>query len=112
MEDFLTDWQLEFKRWQIETINKNVDILDNIDLETVSGIHQWLSHPSNWKNTDVFIIGWNGLYPWISERHAWKFAPNCKDGKELAEIVLYDRNKRRARHKKNDNVDAREGDED
>lgn len=36
------------------------------ELVNPDDVRRWLSHPSNQKNTRLFIVGWDGTVPWIS----------------------------------------------
>lgn len=99
MNDFLADWQKPFKKWQNDVEHSSSELPDCSNLETVSGMCKWLSHPKNWKKTELLIIGWNGLIPWISYNHAWKLAPGCSEGHDLIMAILSERSRRRTKPK-------------
>lgn len=97
----LTSWQRPFEHWRdIQRLNPT-PLPTEINLDTIEGIEKWLMHPSNWKDTDLYVIGWNGLVPWISANHAWRLAPDCHDRKSLILVVLIERRRRKFRSQDN-----------
>ena len=98
------NWNEEYIAWQHMVEKSPTPLPPDIDLDTLSGLGQWLSHPSNWMNTDLYVIKWNGLIPSISRFHAWKLAPGCPERTGLLGVLLYERKYRRLRpNQKDDN---------
>lgn len=102
MGDYMYDWQEPFKKWQRERERDPGPVPEDADLDTLRGLEAWLTHPANWRKTDLFIVGWEGLVPWLSQSHAWKLAPECNDRQGLLEVILYERRHRRLRGQRKD----------
>jgi hypothetical protein len=60
----------------------------------VADARRWLTHPSNWFESELFIIKWDGLVPRISRRHGQRLLDEPWDD-GLPEVVL--RQQREAR---------------
>ena len=96
-------WQEPYLQWQRER-ERNPGVLSpDLDLDTIAGCREWLSHPSNWMRTELFIIRFEGLLPKISSFHAWKLAPDCGEAKGMIEVVISERRNRRYKPKEDNN---------
>lgn len=103
----IADWQAPYDQWARERERNPGPIPTEPDLDTLAGLREWLSHPANWKKTELFVVGWNGLTPWISSHHAWKLAPDSAHGQSLLEVILWDRRKRKSRPRPDDPEEAK-----
>lgn len=93
--------QEPYREWQRQQENNSGPLLEP-ELDSLAGLGTWLSHPSNWKKTELFIVIWDGTVPSISSSHAWKMAPDCPDRVPLLQVILYERRCRKAKPKKED----------
>jgi hypothetical protein len=66
------------------------------DPANTSELSEWLSHPSNWVDTELDIVRWDGNVPRISSHHAWKLAPGCRDAKGLIEVIAWVQRQRKS----------------
>jgi hypothetical protein len=57
------------------------------NLDTVEKARRWLTHPKNWRKTQLFIIIWDGSIPYISERHGQKMIDEPWDD-SLTQVVV------------------------
>lgn len=90
-----SNWMAPHTAWVSHQRVNATDLPHDLDLDTVDGMREWLSHPSNWVETDLFIIRFDGLSPKISSSHVWKLATGCNEALFLLDVVLADRRNRR-----------------
>ena len=56
------------------------------NLNTIEDARKWLSHPSNWIKSQLFIIKWDGEVPYIEETRARKLE---EDDSVLLSVVRH-----------------------
>lgn len=96
-QEWSDGWRQPFERWATEREREPGPVPDQ-HLDTLSGLARWLSHPSNWVRSDIFVVVWYGLVPKISRSYAWKLAPEAieRHGRGLLESIMWDRQRRQA----------------
>lgn len=92
--DILNDWQIPFRQWA-EQRERNPGPIPQKNILNPRELLDWLSHPSNWFDSHLYIVKYEGLTPKISKHHAWKLAPGCKDRYGLISVVFNCLNRRK-----------------
>lgn len=77
------------------------------NLDTVAKARQWLTHPQNWFKSTLFIIKWDGLVPRIAEHHGQRLVNEPLDN-GLAEVVVTEQRKRRAKKSRGEDLEEKE----
>lgn len=62
------------------------------NLDTIAKARQWLTHPQNWHDTNMFIIKWDGLTPSISKQHGMRLIRETHDDGLPTVVVIEQRN--------------------
>lgn len=65
------------------------------DFTRVEDVFTWLSHPSNWFQSELDIIRWKGATPSISESQAWQLAPGCWGRESMMTVVFTEQKRKR-----------------
>ena len=73
------------------------ELKENIDLDTISDLAEWMSHPSSWVRSELFVIVWKGAVPHLSLNQAWMMDPSCADRRSLVEVAFLERRRRKTR---------------
>lgn len=88
-------WQSEYREWQRRREADPGPLREGLDLDRIADLDEWLSHPASWVRTELFVIQWSGLVPYLSRAHAWKMAPGSGDRKAMLEVILCERGRRK-----------------
>jgi hypothetical protein len=59
------------------------------NLDTVEKARTWLTHPSNWFKSTLFIVKWDGYVPYINAKHARDLLANPSDDFMLRVIMTH-----------------------
>ena len=74
------------------------------ELDTVEKARQWLTHPSNWFKSGLFILKWDGLVPRIAETHGKRLiAEPYDDG--LPSVVVFEQRRRRTKKDRGESIE-------
>lgn len=61
------------------------------ELTSVESVREWLGHPSNQFEGQIFIVKWDGYVPKLSKQHAERLW----EGTGLAEVIAYEQVRRK-----------------
>lgn len=64
------------------------------ELKTIDDARRWLTHPSNWVDTDFFVFVWDGLTPRICRKHGQRLLREPWDT-GLLEVAITQQARRR-----------------
>ena len=64
------------------------------DLKSIEDAHRWLSHPSNWIKSQLFIIKWDGVVPYIEESRGMELLREGFDKSILLSVISQQRERK------------------
>lgn len=84
---YLVEWERPFLRWADER-ERDTDLAPAPrQLQDIEDMALWLSHRSNWKNTQLFCMGWGTRGMWIGRDHVRRIAPGHPDRETLLTVL-------------------------
>jgi hypothetical protein len=86
------------------------ELPDGYNLDTIEKARAWLTHPSNWLTSKLFILKWDGLIPKVSKEHGERLiAETWDDG--LPWCVVIGQRDRRAKKDRGESIDESKAEE-
>lgn len=89
------EWEEPYRAWAEERGRTTEDAPEPRALRGQDDMAEWLSHPSNWRETRLFCVGWGDRGMWIAREQVRRIAPGHPDRDLLLQVIWRQHERRR-----------------